>query len=334
MRFAVLGCGTMGRMYMERLSVMPGVQLTAISNRSEEALAECAARFGAAAFTSYEELLASEHVDVVCVTLPTHMHKEVVLKAAAQGKHVICEKPLALNPDDAREMAEACEHHGVRFFPAHVVRFYGEYVQLHQKVKAGTIGRVGVSHIKRASKHPVANSWYKDASKSGGIIFDLMIHDLDFMRWTLGEAKTIFAVNKQAEGIDYASVTVRYDSGAITNFEAFWGYPGPFLTQVELAGRDGVLRHDSRLSRSLVIQRNDPELGAHRGVEFPTRPALKDPFVVQLEHFTDCIRTGKESIVSAEDGVKAVELAYAAVSSLQTGLPVRLAASLTEEAAR
>ena len=106
MRVAVIGCGTMGKMYIERLHAMDEVQLTAIYNRSPEPLAEYAAQYGVKGYTSYDELLASPEVDVVCVTLPTYMHKEVVLKAAAHGKHVICEKPLALNPQDAKEMAE------------------------------------------------------------------------------------------------------------------------------------------------------------------------------------------------------------------------------------
>jgi predicted dehydrogenase len=334
MNFGVIGCGTMGKMYMERLCTMPDVQLTAISNRSEDVLAECASKYGVTAYTSYDELIASSEVDVVCITLPTHMHKEVVLKAAASGKHVICEKPLALNPQDAREMAEACERNGVRFFPAHVLRFFPEYVQLRQKVKDGTIGKVGVAHAKRASKHPVAGSWYIDPARSGGILFDLMIHDLDFLRWTLGDAKTVFAVNQQAEGVDYASVTIRFESGAIANLEAFWGYPGPFLTQVELAGTQGVLRHDSRNSVSLIVQRNDPEHSAHRGVDFPMRPSLKDPFVVQLEHFLNCIRTGEEAVVTSQDGVSAVELAHSAVQSLQTGQPVRIAGHTVGEVAR
>lgn len=324
MNIAVIGCGTMGKMYMERLSSMPGVKLTAISNRTEEVLQQCAAQYGAQAYTSYEELLASSDADVVCVTLPTYLHKEVVLKAAANGKHVICEKPLAMHPDDAQEMKEACERSGVQLYAAHVLRFFQEYAQLRQQVASGAVGRIGVAHAKRASKYPAADSWYVDKARSGGIILDLMIHDLDFLRWTLGEVKTVFASNRQTDGVDYTSVTLRFISGAIANVEAYWGYPGAFLTQVELAGRLGVLRYDSTQTKSMVIQRSDPEPYILRGVGFPDRPSLKDPFRLQLEHFLSCLRTGSEPLVTADDGVMAVRLACAATTSLQTGLPVRL----------
>lgn len=330
MKVAVIGCGTMGKMYMERFELMPEAELVAISNRTEGALQECASRYGATPYTSYEELLAATDAEVVCVTLPTHLHKEVVLLAAAQGKHIICEKPLALNPEDARLMQEACERSGVRLFAAHVLRFFPEYAQLRQQAAAGTIGRIGVSHAKRASKCPPAGSWYVDKALSGGIILDLMIHDLDFLRWTIGEVKSVFASGRQAEGVDYASVTLRFVNGAIANVEAYWGYPGPFLTQVELAGSQGLLRYDSTQTRSLVIQRSDPDAFRLRGVGFPNRPALKDPFQVQLEHFLDCVQTGNEPLVNAHDGVMAVTLACAAVESLRTGLPVRLDGKLEE----
>lgn len=330
MKIAVIGCGTMGRMYMERLWGIPDVKLTAVSNRSEEVLQQCAAQFGAKAYTSYEELLASSDADIVCVTLPTYLHKEVVLKAAAHGKHIICEKPLAMNPEDAQEMKEACEHSGVQLYAAHVLRFFQEYAQLRQQVVAGAVGRIGVAHAKRASKFPPADTWYVDKARSGGIILDLMIHDLDFLRWTLGEVKTVFASNRQSEGVDYAAVTLRFISGAIANVEAYWGYPGAFLTQVELAGTQGVLRYDSTQTKSMVIQRSDPEPFQLRGVGFPNRPSLKDPFQLQLEHFLACLRTGSEPLVTAEDGVMAVRLACAAISSLETGLPVRVHGKVEE----
>lgn len=323
MNIAVIGCGTMGKMYMERLSKMAGVTLSAISNRSEDILLECAAQFGAAAYTSYEELLASSDVDIVCVTLPTHLHKEVVILAAAHGKHVICEKPLALSPEDAMEMQEACERGGVKLYAAHVLRFFPEYAQLRQQVAADAVGKIGVAHAKRASKSPPANSWYVDKVRSGGIILDLMIHDLDFLRWTLGEVKSVFASNRTNDGVDYASATLRFVSGAIANVEAYWGYPGSFLTQTELAGTKGVLRFDSTQTRSMVVQRSDPEPFHLRGVGFPNRSSLVDPFTTQLQHFISCLRSGSEPIVTAADGVMAVRLACAAIESLQTGLPVR-----------
>ncbi|WP_127586100.1 Gfo/Idh/MocA family protein [Paenibacillus koleovorans] len=329
MKIAIIGCGTMGKLYAERFASMQDAQLTALANRSEGPLLELAEQYGATPYRSWEELFEKAEADVVCVTLPTHLHKEVVLLAAAHGKHIICEKPLALNPDDAEEMRLACERAGVRLFAAHVLRYFPEYAQLKAQTAAGVAGRIGVAHAKRASKHPVSGSWYADVTRSGGIVFDLMIHDLDFLAWTLGEVRTVYAAERKSEGVIYASVTLRFASGAIANVEAHWGYPGPFLTQVELAGTGGVLRFDSQTSRSLVIQQADPEGTATRGVGFPLRPALKDPFSIQLEQFLACIRSGDEPLVTAQDGVTAVRIAYAAAQSLETGLPVRLSSAST-----
>ncbi|TMV51446.1 Gfo/Idh/MocA family oxidoreductase [Paenibacillus mesophilus] len=324
MQVAVIGFGTMGKLFARHLSAMEGVRLTAVSSTSPAAEAE-AEKLGARWFANGELLLERcGRLDAVVLALPTHLHEPYAVMAARKGIHVICEKPVALSTAEADRMAEACEQSGVHLYAGHVLRFFPEYANLLKHAQAGAIGKIGVAHAKRFSLHPPSGSWFADESKSGGVVFDLMIHDIDFMRSVLGEVHTVFASVRKAPGVQYATATLRFDSGAIANLEAMWGYPGPFATSVEFAGQNGILRADNASSRSITVHRALTETTGTEGVEIPQSPMYKDPYRLELEHFIGCIRTGTNPIVTVGDARRAVEIACAALESANTGQPVKL----------
>lgn len=324
MKVAIAGCGTMGSVYARTLARIKGAKLTAVCTADPKRVADLPEYSNVHIFSSYEEMLNAGNADVVCVTVPTFLHKEYVLKAAARGKYIICEKPIALNLPDALAMIDACHRAKAKLFVGHVVRFFPEYENLHRLVSEGTIGRVGVAHAKRASSHPLAGSWFADTTKSGGVILDLMIHDIDFMRWTVGEVKSVFAQHRAAEGVEYATVTLRFENGAIANLEAQWGFPGPFTAMVELAGQNGILRNDNQSTRSLILRSSSTSEQQRQGVTVPAVPAVDDPYYNELVHFMDCITYDRTPIVTAEDACKALEISLAAIRSATSGKPVWL----------
>ncbi|BFT71119.1 Gfo/Idh/MocA family protein [Paenibacillus sp. P36] len=325
MKVAVVGCGGMGQWHAKCYAKMPGVELVGVCDVQLESAVEAANKVGTAAFSSFEEMLSAVSFDVVSVAVPTFVHKEVVLQAARAGKHVICEKPVALNLEDAQDMISCCEENGVRLFIGHVVRFFPEYAQMKQQMDAGQIGRVGVANARRVGSHPgEARPWFLDADKSGGVIVDLMVHDIDFMRWTLGEVKSVYGMNKCEGTMDYALVTLVFESGAVANLEAFWGYPGSFRYAAEFAGSEGLVRTDSMSAQSLQIRKAAPPESGGKAVEIPQSPNFFDPYYIELEHFLSCIRDGSQPIVTAQDACEALRIAKAALDSIQSGKVVLL----------
>lgn len=323
MKVAVIGCGSMGTVHAHNYAKLPQVELVGVCDINEKSATALAERTGTRPFFTLESMIAEVNPDVISVCLPTPMHKSIVLQIAEYKKHIVCEKPLAPSLADAQEMIDACEKNGVRLFVGHVVRFFPDYVDLNNKFKAGVVGDVGVVHTKRSGSHPGrARDWYKHSA--GGVILDLVIHDIDFVRGLLGEVSSVFAMNRVTDEMDYALLTLKFENGAIANLEGFWGYPGPFYTTAEVAGKKGILRADSRRTGSLQIQKSSTSQSGPAVVAIPRSASVNDPYYYELKHYIECIISGEQPIVTAHDAYKAVEIALAAAESIRTGMPVNI----------
>lgn len=323
MKVAVIGSGGMGRVHATAYAQMPDVELVGVCDIDFGLAEELAKKTNTRAFASFEALMEAVNPDAVSLTLPSHLHKEYAIKSAELGKHVISEKPISLSLEDAQAVMDSCEKNGVRLFVGHVVRFFPEYVQMKKAVESGKLGRIGVAHFKRIGSHPGdVRPWFKDEDKSGGVIVDLMIHDIDYALWAFGEVKSVYCMKHTDGNLDYALTTLLFKSGAVANLEAYWGYPGPFRTAAEIAGTNGVVRSDSANSKSLQIRKSSAASEGGRFVEIPQSPSYQDPYSIELSHFIACIRDNVESIVTARDAFRALEIANAARESARTGRAV------------
>jgi len=331
MKVAIIGGGTMGTVYGHNIAKMEGVRAAGVCdvNRAKaERLAQvCATN----AYTSMDRLLAQEAPDVVCLCIPTFLHRSYFEQLAAAGKHVICEKPIALSLEDARSMIESSRKHQVRGFIGQVLRFFPNYADAAEKVRAGKIGKPGVAHFKRISAFPAGEgNWFRDREQSGGVILDLMIHDIDYARLLFGDVRSVYArlhhSRKPGAEMEYAQVTLKFRNNAIASLEGFWGYPGPFTTAFELAGDKGIIRLDSSQAHSLDIKTGQSGLTSQvQGqVQVPQSPMKHDPYFYEISHFLDCIREDKTPIVTMGDALHALSIALAAEHSARTGLPVEM----------
>ena len=286
MRVGVIGAGFIGAIHLGAYANMPEVEVVGVADTRPETAAAGAALVGARAYPSYEELVAAEHVDVVDVCLPTAYHRELALGAACAGKHVVLEKPIARTLEDAEAILEAFSGTENRLFVGHVVRFFPEYVKIKARMDAGELGTVGVVRTSRRSPFLTGwNDWYADWRMSGGVLLDLVIHDFDFLRWTLGEVERVYArgvLGREYNRLDYALVTLRFEGGAIAHVEGQWGYPGPFNYSIEVAGSRALVTADSKESPS--VQLLGRAAGPGESTDFLTG---KIPFHTELEQFSE-----------------------------------------------
>jgi UDP-N-acetylglucosamine 3-dehydrogenase len=346
----IVGAGLIGTWHATRWEQLQNnwdgrLELVGFYDVSPAAAAKSAAEFGGQAFEKLDDLLRA--VDVVDVCTPTPFHKEAVLAAAFAGVDIICEKPLARHLRDAAEMVTVCQAAGVRLFVAQVVRFFREFAQAKAILTSGALGHPGVIRTVRGGAPPFVprlsspppggteggderRTWFTDFGQSGGVVMDVSIHDLDFARWCFGDVERVFARGLTFAGIgpyDHALITLRFKNGAIGHVEGSWAYPpGRFRTRLEITGDQGLVEWDSLGPTPLTLTLKPEEAPGSPGVPHPHSPLAPhdDPYLLELEHFLDCLERGVDFVVSPQDGLEAVRLSLAAIESIRTGQPIYL----------
>jgi predicted dehydrogenase len=323
LRVGVVGGGFIAGVHLAAWRQLGAARLAVFDVHPERARARAEA-VGAEPMESLAELIAA--VDVVDVCTPTDTHRATVEAAAAAGRDIICEKPIARSLVDAEALAGACERAGVRLLVAHVVRYFPEYAAAQAAVAAGHIGRPAVLRLRRESSRPskAAESWIFDEARSGGLILDLMVHEFDFARWIAGEVESVMARHvRDASGrdVDFAVAILRHAGGALTHVTGSWSYPPPvFRTGFELAGDAGLIEYESVDQQPIARYLHAGE--ANEPVGLPASPVAEDPFTVQLADFARALTTGVPARVAVEDGIAALRVGLAAIESSRRGRPV------------
>jgi predicted dehydrogenase len=262
-------------------------------------------------------------VDVVDVCAPTPDHAAIVTQAAAAGRDIVCEKPLARTNAEAESALDACRTAGVALYPCQVVRFFPEYVAAKRSVDAGRIGAPAVLRFARKGAKPL-KPWFSDLSKSGGLVVDQMIHDFDYARWVAGDVATVFAkIIEFPNDLTSAYAILTHHTGALSHVQGAWGHRNTvFETAFTISGSAGQLRFSSR--ERAALRWDLPTGGADGGTLLPDFDATHSPFATQLQEFLTAIAGGPAPRVTAEDGLAALQIALAAAESAATNRAVNL----------
>lgn len=319
-KVGLIGAGTMGRTHFSAFRQLSNAKVVAVCDSNYEKAKKLAGS-EVKIFTDYNELLQDPKIDVVDICLPTHLHKDVVLASAKAGKHVFCEKPLALSLEEGHEMIEACKDANVQLGVGHVVRFFPDYYHLKDVLESGQIGEPKVVRTSRGGSFPFRkdDNWYGDYSRSGGPILDLVIHDFDFLLWLFGPISRVFAKTvKGQENFDHALVTLRFENGVIAHVEGSWAQPKGtiFATSYEVAGTKGLYTYSSEESKSVVVRTSDGQQGAR---SVPKSPLSISPYAAQLDAYFNALATNQALPVSGEDAMDALKVALAAKESADIG---------------
>ncbi|HGE73046.1 TPA: gfo/Idh/MocA family oxidoreductase [Candidatus Poribacteria bacterium] len=325
LKIGIIGAGTMGGMHADCYSEIPDAKVVAVADARIDAAKRVAEKHSAQAFDKIDDVLSIKDIDIIDICLPTSMHKENVLKAASAKKHIFCEKPIARELEDGKEMISAVKKAGVKFMVGHVLRFFHEYVTAKRIIESGKIGNPVMIRTTRAAGHPQGwSNWYSNVQMAGGVPLDLIIHDFDFLRWCFGEVDHVYAKGltyANVPDIDYSLVTIRFKNGVIAHVEGSWAHISGFFVKLEVAGDGGVFEFDSRTSSPLRIVTKSAKAGGG-GVEVPQNPVIESPYTTELKYFIDAVKNDKEPPVTGEDALRAIEIAIASLKSMETGKPI------------
>ncbi|MBC8102135.1 MAG: Gfo/Idh/MocA family oxidoreductase, partial [Cytophagales bacterium] len=300
LRVAIIGAGHIGATHARAWARLADAEIVAIVDPRRDAaraLAETIGAVGASVYADADALFAAqgEGVDAVGISVPTALHRVLTETALAAGKHVLCEKPMALTPTDCDAMIAAARIAGKVFTVGQVVRFFPEYANAKRLVESGAVGTPASVRTRRGGDFPHAHDdWYADVSQSGGVIFDLLVHDIDWVQWCFGPIIRVYAqglterlADKRLDHLDYALLTCRHETGVVSHLEATWADPGGFATTFEIAGDGGLLTHDSRKASALTKAVRGTGTTVQGGISMPASPLTPDdnPFYRQIAAF-------------------------------------------------
>jgi len=342
----VIGCGTIAQTahFPAVARLRNRARLVAVADVREEAAAHAAQAWGAAAsYTDYHALLDRADVDVVIVATPEFLHAEQVAAAAAAGKHILCEKPMAPSVEEADAMLAATRAAGVVFMVGHSRRFSPRYQAVHRAIQRGDIGPVrlarenerraramysGLSLATSAWTPDGERTWMQLPQYSLGAVMLNAIHELDLLRWFVGDEVTSVyaesrAVMPDTEVPDYISIQLRFANGAFGASEIVTNLPHgyPYYHHLEVFGADGTIRADDA---HLPVYRETTESGITEPLSFPTLLRVDTAYEEELRNVLDAIEFDTPLWVPPEEARQAVLLAVAAAWSSRRGQVARI----------
>src|SRR5262245_50927156 len=271
------------------------------------------------AYRNFADMLGDDSVQLVDICAPTHSHPDLAIPALAAGKHVLCEKPMARTSNLARAIAGAAAAASGFFMPAMCLRFWPEWVWLKQAIDRKTYGNILSARFRRVAQPPGwGRSFFFDGKRSGGALLDLHIHDVDFVQFCFGRPRAVFSTgfSKVSGAIDHVLTQYQFDTAASVSAEGSWAMTAGFGFNMSYTAIFDHATADYDIARGAEGLRLFEEGNEPRSV----RCEGKDGYVGELQHMLDCVREGRPpSVVTAADGVSAVEICEMEERSVQTG---------------
>ena len=335
LRIGIAGLGRMGRHHASNLAHrVLGAELVAGCSPLADELAWARDTLGVAhGYRDYAQLLAHPGLDAVFLVTPTTLHADQIIGALDAGKHVFCEKPLALNIADCLRVEEkAAKHPKQKAMIGYVRRFDPSYRDAYDKIEAGLIGRPFLARSQTTDQNDPSGFFVRYAGASGGILLDMSVHDIDTVRWMLGagSAKRVFAtgmiaVHKglvDANDVDNAVATIEFDDGRIACIYASRTMAHGHDTQTEIVGTAG------RLTVGANPRINRVEIADAHGVRNECTPTFyerfADAFLNEAQAFVDVVREDRPVPLTLRDATEATRIGIAVTESLRTKRSVEL----------
>ena len=329
----IVGLGFMAVMHIRAYRQVKGANIAAICNPSGNRLdGDFSDVFGnldsgdpvkldmsqVKPYQDFQGLINDRSIDVIDICTPTHTHLELAKAALASGKHVICEKPLARTLEDAKEISAAAKNAKGKFMTAMCLRFWPQWAWLKKAVESNQYGKVLGAHFQRIAEPPAwGQGSYFDGKVSGGGLFDLHVHDTDFVQHVFGKPISVFSsgFSKVSGAIDHVLTQYEVKCGAKVSAEGSWamspgwGFNMSFRVIFEQATADyDIAREDEPLR--LFEEGQEKKVVECDGI---------DGYVGEMTHLIECIQLDQQPSVSADDGLSAVEICTAEEESARTG---------------
>ncbi len=323
----LIGAGRAGMIHAANFrSRVPNARIVAVVDPLREAAEKACSELGISKFyLSYQEALKDDEVDAVVVVAPTVYHKEIVVAAAKAGKHILCEKPMAMDEFECDEMIKVCKENKVKLQIAFMRRFDESFVQAKEVVESGEIGNVVM--VRSNTRGPsVPQKWMYDIGKSNGPLAEVNSHDIDTLRWFTGsEFKSVYAIGGNYRCPDAKAEFPDFYDNVIMNASFVNGMQGcidgaqgvcyGYDARVEILGTKGCIFLGQIHEKAITVCTSDKKMTSP--VMNSWRYLFRESYLNEDIHFIQSIREGAEPKVTGLDGKMAVKVVKAGNLSIR-----------------
>ncbi|MBA3873605.1 MAG: Gfo/Idh/MocA family oxidoreductase [Anaerolineae bacterium] len=330
----LIGCGLMAKAHLPGYQAAAGrAEIVMCCDNNPQLAQDFSAKLDnkPQVVTDWQEIIANPNIDAVDICAPHFLHAPIVLAAAKAGKHILLEKPMAMNFDEARQMVDATSAAGKIFMVAQNQRYLPEHALIRDWLNKDAIGRViaaridGNQFLSRA--YPKGHWLFSKALAGGGVIRTTAIHKIDLLRYFLGEVRRVTALystsglNPGMDSEDIATIAMEFENGAIGEaFFTFAAYQNPIPTAshelVILYGTKGMINNIN--GWHMYSTEVEAYSQAMTSMELPNADYATS-FVHEVKHFLDCVETGQEPITSGRDNLNTIAVIDAIYTAAETG---------------
>ena len=306
MKFVMIGCGLIAGSHANAIKNCRDAYLAAVCGRRKETAGTFAMEHGCKAYTDVEVMLDEIRPDAAVICTPTYLHEKHVEQCAKRKIHVLCEKPLEKNPAACKRLLNVVKSQGIIFMTAQVVRFWTGYVELKEMFEKGQMGKIYMAHLRRVSHRSGQYSpWIFDPKLGGGAMGDMLVHDVDYLRYVIGPFQSVYAHAVKDETGCYNNVmaNIVHKNGvhslAEVSFTQQTGYPFGF--SVDIAGSEATVEYQYSSGASTLINRSgEAPLESLCGMRIWKKgDGLEtisirqyDAYQKQMEYFIGCVQKG------------------------------------------
>ncbi len=327
MKIGLIGCGGIGDTHnkaLKALSLDHDITVVALADCREDFLKKAKELWPEAEeYTQGMDLIDHARVDSVHICLPSYLHTQHAVKAMEKGLDVLIEKPVCITEEDCKILLEAKARTGAKVMIGHVLRFFEEYIYLKEVFDSNTYGQLKAIEMGRKGGDVLwgYQDWFHDAKKSGSVMLDLHVHDVDFLHYLLGKPDTLeVEVERRDNGLVH-HVSTKFQFGLIPALaEGLWDLSPsrPFEAYFKASFEKGMLIFDSNATSSLVFNRTEgdvvpiilPHEYAHTGTT-DINIANIGPYYSEIKYFVECLLENKPiEQATLEDGIEAVRLVF------------------------
>ena len=331
--FGIIGCGVISNWHAKAIGEIEGIRLVGVTDVYKDSSDKFALDYGVYSFDSTDEMLANSQIDVICICTPSGLHAPLALQAAEAGKHIILEKPMALNLKETDEIIAACKKNNVKLTVISQLRFTEAASKLKEAVDQGLLGKLVMGDIymkyHRSQEYYDKSGWRGTwKMDGGGALMNQGIHGIDLLQYIMGPVKSVFAhtrtLVRDIEVEDSAIAILEFQNGALGTIQGTTSiYPGSPRV-LEINGDKGTIALEEDSIMKWIIEGQELPEGIVMGNSTYNSSSNPSDFsigghIIQIRDMAQAIRENRKPLVDQYEGRKPIEIIMAIYESSRTG---------------